>query len=56
VKILYGKVGKIDLSIPYKNILLGLNANCVIKLENIIIHTSKKKYKKIIIFSNQIKK
>ena len=37
----YGEVGKIDLSISYKSILLGLQGNCVINLENIKIYTSK---------------
>lgn len=41
ILIKYGTVGKIVLSIPYKSLLLGLQANCVINLENIKIFTSK---------------
>ncbi len=41
LKISYGKVDKIEMSIPYKSILMGISASVEIIIENIKIYSSK---------------
>ena len=43
IKIVYGKVDKIEMNIPYKSILMGLTASVEIFIDNIKIYTSKKR-------------
>jgi len=44
IEIKHGLAGKIELKIPYRNIILGIPDNCIIKLENIKIYTSTLKF------------
>jgi hypothetical protein len=44
IKIVYGKVDKIRMSIPYKSILMGISASVEIFIEGIKIFTSKNNF------------